>query len=161
MTQHRVVALGASNTAGYGVGTEAAFPAVLERLLRQRGLDVEVRNAGVSGEPTGAMLERLDRDVPPDVRLVLFQPGSNDGRLGLGSDVRERNIIAIHNRLAVRGVLVLRVGNAFEVARPGHLQSDGIHLTAAGHARVAEALLDDVVAAIGARVLASGCTTGI
>jgi hypothetical protein len=111
-------------------------------------MDVEVHNCGVSGEPTGAMLERLERDVPAGTALVLFHPGSNDGRLGFGADVRERNIMAVHNRLAARGILVLRVGNAFETARPGHLQGDGIHLTAAGHVRVAEALLDGVVAAL-------------
>jgi acyl-CoA thioesterase I len=150
VSRQLIVAVGASNTAGYGVGTSAAFPAVLERRLRQLGLEVDVRNAGVSGEPTGAMLDRLDRDVPADAALVLFQPGSNDARWGLSADVRERNIMAIHNQLATRGILVLRVGNALEVARPGHLQGDGIHLTAAGHIRVAEALLDNVVAALAA-----------
>lgn len=48
----QVVALGASNTAGQGVGTSAAFPNVLQRLLRERGISATVLNAGVSGDTT-------------------------------------------------------------------------------------------------------------
>ena len=34
-----IVAIGASNTSGLGVGEQNAYPAVLERLLRQKGID--------------------------------------------------------------------------------------------------------------------------
>src|SRR5690606_3527878 len=46
----RVVALGDSLTAGYGLPQEAAFPVVLEKALRERGMEVEIANAGVSGD---------------------------------------------------------------------------------------------------------------
>ncbi|MDH8442206.1 arylesterase, partial [Klebsiella pneumoniae] len=49
----QIVALGASNTAGYGVGASAAFPAVLQELLRAKGWPMTVSNAGVSGDTTG------------------------------------------------------------------------------------------------------------
>lgn len=148
MRSFRIVALGASNTAGHGVGAQAAYPAIIEGRLRSRGIEVDVVNAGVCGEPTGAMLARLDRDVPLGTHLVLFQPGSNDARLGIEAGIREANVMAIHNRLAARGILVLRVGNAFEAARLGNVQADGIHFTPDGHARIAELLLDEVAAAL-------------
>jgi acyl-CoA thioesterase-1 len=59
-----IVALGASNTAGYGVGAEYAYPKCIERLLRKRHIAAEVVNSGVSGNTTGEMLARLERVVP-------------------------------------------------------------------------------------------------
>ena len=56
----QVVALGASNTDGWGVGRAAAFPAQLERRLHDDGYNVTVTNAGVSGDGTGQMLARLE-----------------------------------------------------------------------------------------------------
>ena len=54
-----IVALGASNTAGKGVGTRAAWPAQLEAMLKAKGYDVRVDNAGVSGDDTSRMLGRI------------------------------------------------------------------------------------------------------
>jgi acyl-CoA thioesterase I len=143
-----VVALGASNTAGYGVGTEYAYPAVLERLLRNRGVDTIISNAGVSGDTTGEMLARLDRAVPSGTRLVIFQPGSNDVRRGLGEEVREANIGVIQSRLSARHIGVVRVATAFASPLAGHLQGDGIHFTKAGHARIANRLFYRVFVAL-------------
>ncbi|MBS0241952.1 MAG: hypothetical protein JSS20_07225 [Proteobacteria bacterium] len=143
-----IVALGASNTAGYGVGGVNAFPAEIERLLKGSGIDACVTNAGVPGHTTQQMLDRLDQDVPAETKVVLFQPGSNDERLGIPDAVREQNIRTITERLTARHIAVIRVAKAFETARPGNLQSDGIHYTAAGHALIARLLIDEVTAAL-------------
>ncbi len=143
-----VVALGASNTAGYGIGTEFAYPAVVERLLRERGLNVKVKNAGVSGNTTAQMLARLDEAVPSGTGLVLFQPGSNDARRGIPDAERERNIATITEQLVARGARVLRVAAAFEAVPPGNLQADGIHFTERGHELIAMHLLEAVTSAI-------------
>src|ERR1700730_10492515 len=81
-----IVALGASGTAGRGQGRhsggvspEEAFPAQLESMLRARGYDAHVTNAGVAGYTTDGMLARLDSSVPDGTRLVILQPGTNDG----------------------------------------------------------------------------------
>jgi acyl-CoA thioesterase I len=143
-----IVALGASNTAGYGVGEDRAYPAIIERLLRDRGWHLDVSNRGISGDTTGQMLARLDRSVPKGTRIVLFQPGSNDARLGIGDDQRQRNIDAITSALHERGITVLRVAAAFEAARIGNLQADGVHFTEAGHELVAQVLIGSVVEAL-------------
>jgi hypothetical protein len=76
-----IVALGASQTAGRGnglhsggVSPEQAFPAQLESMLRARGYDARVTNAGIAGDTTDGMLARLDSSVPAGTKLVIFQP---------------------------------------------------------------------------------------
>ena len=146
----QIVALGASNTAGYGVGQDQAYPAVLETLLSARGMNVSVQNAGISGNTTGEMLARLDQAVPSGTRVVILQPGSNDRRRGIPDAVRDGNIATIQSILERRGIAVVRVAAAFEMARVGNLQPDGIHYTAAGHAVIASLLVDQVAALLNA-----------
>src|SRR6202789_2393945 len=76
----RIVAIGASNTQGWYVGKEGAYPAKLEALLRAKGVDAQVINAGVPFDTTAAMLRRIDSDVPNGTDIVILQPGGNDRR---------------------------------------------------------------------------------
>jgi len=73
-TQARVtiVALGASNTEGWGVSAAEAYPAKLQVLLNARGIDAAVINAGIAGDTTGGMLARLERAVPAGTHLVIL-----------------------------------------------------------------------------------------
>ena len=144
----QVVALGASNTAGFGVGAGNAYPAQLERILRARGVNVSVRNSGVSGNTTSDMLERLDNAVPAGTKVVLFHAGGNDFRRGVSESQRSSNIAAINKRLAARGIRVIDVSGAFLAARPGNLLSDGIHLTVEGHKKFAAGVVEQVVSAL-------------
>ena len=59
-----IVAIGASNTSGWGVGTQDAYPARLQALLRKKGIPANVINAGVLGDTTAGMLRRVDSAVP-------------------------------------------------------------------------------------------------
>src|SRR6202035_2178069 len=86
-----IVALGASNTAGMGKGNHPggvprsqAFPAQLEALLRAKGIDAHVRNAGIAGDTTGGMLRRMDAAAPHGTQIVILQTGGNDAREGDG-----------------------------------------------------------------------------
>ena len=79
----RLVALGDSLTAGYGLPQEAAFPTVLERALKARGYKVEVANAGVSGDTSSGGLDRLDWSVPDGTDGVILELGANDMLRGL------------------------------------------------------------------------------
>jgi lysophospholipase L1-like esterase len=89
------VALGASNTEGKGRGgtnmgvpREQAYPAQLERLLRTRGINARVMNAGVAGDTTAGMLARLGSAVPNGTSVLILQPGGNDARHGASSGER-------------------------------------------------------------------------
>lgn len=137
-----VVALGASNTFGKGVSRSQSYPAQLEALLRKRGLNVRVVNAGVNGDTTGGMLARLDRVVPKGTSVVILQPGGNDRRK-LATD----NTPAIQSRLSAMGIKVVLLPNGMLHGLPH--QPDGQHLTPEGYHMLAEALVGQVAAALG------------
>src|SRR5690349_21796210 len=59
-----IVVVGASNTAGWGVGAANAFPARLQTILKERGIDAKVTSAGVIGDTTAGMLRRIETAVP-------------------------------------------------------------------------------------------------
>lgn len=144
-----IVALGASNTQGWGVAPAEAYPVRLEALLRAKGIDATILNAGIPGDTTGGMLDRLDGAVPGHAKLVLLQPGTNDERLGRGAETKA-NIEQIRSRLAARNIALLVVENAFLDALPrSELRDDGIHFTPAGYALLAERLLPSVLATLG------------
>ncbi len=137
-----VVALGASNTYGKGVARNQAFPAQLEALLRAKGLNVRVINAGINGDTTEGMLRRLDRVVPNGTSAVILQPGGNDQRKGSPDRTGE-----IQSRLSARHIAVILLPNSM-FRGPPH-QPDGQHLTPEGYHMVAEYLVSEVAGAIG------------
>lgn len=140
-----IVALGASNTEGYGVATGESYPAQLQGLLASGGISARVMNAGISGDTTRGMLARLERAVPEGTALVILQAGSNDYRY-FGAAEREANIAEIRRRLAVRAITLIEIENALLREIPDtEMQSDGIHYTARGYRILAERLLPAVV----------------
>jgi acyl-CoA thioesterase I len=146
-----VVALGASNTAGYGVGTDAAYPAQLERLLRAKGYDVTVANAGVSGETSAQILGRVDSVVTPGTKVVVLQIFyGNDERHGVSRAETDANTQAAIARISAHGAKVVLAGPTVATTiLQSHHQYDGIHLTDEGHALLAARILPQVLQAIG------------
>jgi acyl-CoA thioesterase-1 len=145
----QIVAFGASNTAGYGVGSDQAWPARLEAMLRASGYQASVANAGISGDTTVGMLERLDAAVPNGTQLVILAIFPyNDAGKGISAAEHEANIQKIVGRLRARGI---RTISAIPYVSGLPTQSDRIHLTAEAHAALAARLLPHVIAAIGSR----------
>jgi acyl-CoA thioesterase-1 len=143
----QIVAFGASNTAGYGVGSDQAWPARLEAMLRAKGYQASVANAGISGDTTMGMLQRLDAAVPDGTELVILAIFPyNDADKGVSAAVHEANIKKILGRLRARGIKTM---SAMPSVAGLPTQSDGIHLTAEGHVALAARLLPQVIAAIG------------
>jgi acyl-CoA thioesterase I len=136
-----VVALGASNTAGKGVSPGEAYPAQLETMLRARGLDVNVINAGISGDTTGGMMARLDSAVPKGTRVVILQPGGNDLRKGAPNYTGE-----LRSRLSAMGVKVVMLPNGMFRGKPH--QPDGMHLTPEGYHMLAQQMVGPVASAL-------------
>ncbi|SEG59853.1 acyl-CoA thioesterase-1 [Methylobacterium sp. 190mf] len=106
----KLVALGDSLTAGYKLPADAAFPTVLERLLKARGADVTVANAGVSGDTATGGLDRVDWSVPDGTAGVILELGANDMLRGTDPKVTEGALSAIIERLKARGIPVLLAG---------------------------------------------------
>lgn len=150
----QIVAIGASVYAGYGVGRDSAFPAILQRDLRRRGYNVTVINSGVSGDTTTDLLARLNSDVPPGTSLVILgSPLINDRRRGISQDTSRANMREMIRRLHARRMKVIngRIGILMRGMPRSDLQPDGIHPTRAGQVYLARRLLPRVMAAIGRR----------
>jgi acyl-CoA thioesterase-1 len=106
----RLVALGDSLSAGYGLPQEAAFPVVLERALKAKGHRVEIANAGVSGDTSSGGLDRLDWSVPDGTDGVILELGANDMLRGLDPAITRKSIETIVERLKSRNIPVMLAG---------------------------------------------------
>jgi acyl-CoA thioesterase I len=137
-----IVAIGASNTWGWGVVT--AYPAALQVLLRNKGIHANVTNAGVPGDVTAGMLSRLNRAVPEGTDIVILQPGANDLRFFRSKEQRAANITAMVQRLRARGIRVIVYDP--ETIPPDAYQWDRIHFNAEAHAKIAARLAIQITA---------------
>ena len=136
-----IVALGASNTFGKGVARNQAYPAQLEAILRAKGANIRVINAGINGDTTEGMLQRLGRTVPNGTSAVILQPGGNDRRKGSPDRTAE-----IQSRLSARGIPVIMIPNSMFRGLPH--QPDGQHLTPEGYHMLAEQMASQVAGVI-------------
>ncbi|SDR51294.1 acyl-CoA thioesterase-1 [Paraburkholderia fungorum] len=159
-TPLKIVAFGASQTAGKGVAPDDAYPARLAVLLQNDGFDVTVENQGVSGDRLADEARRLETALPPTTRIVLYQPGTNDcGKRShiSQSDFRE-GIDAALSWMQAHHLLVLAMDGGChfgvleeESAKYGAMyygkisagledmkQADGQHLTPEGYQKLAE-----------------------
>ena len=106
----RIVALGDSLTAGYGLLESQSYPAVLQEHIDRDGYAFEVVNAGVSGDTSAGGLRRLDWALDGDVRVLIVALGANDGLRGLSADEMKENLTAIIERARERRVVVILAG---------------------------------------------------
>lgn len=105
-----LLVLGDSLTAGYGLPREEGFVPVLERALREAGHDVEVINAGVSGDTTAGGLARLDWALGEPVEAAIVELGANDALRALPPEEARKNLDAILTRLKREEIPVLLAG---------------------------------------------------
>jgi len=106
----RIVVLGDSLSAGFGLAAQDALPAKLERALKARGLPVEIENAGVSGDTAAGGLARLDWSVPEGTDAVILELGANDALRGADPKATRAALEAIIRKLKARKVAVLLAG---------------------------------------------------
>ncbi len=78
--QTRIVAFGDGNTYGQGLAREEAYPAKLEALLKSKGYNVTVVNAGVAGDTTADALKRVDAAVPQGTAIAIVEFGVTDAQ---------------------------------------------------------------------------------
>jgi acyl-CoA thioesterase I len=106
----RIVGFGDSLMAGYRLDPGQSFPERLEQALRERGHDVVIANAGVSGDTTSGGLERLDWSVPDETDIVLLQLGANDMLRAVPPEITERNLAGMIERLQARDIDIILMG---------------------------------------------------
>ncbi|MCC5840562.1 MAG: arylesterase [Opitutales bacterium] len=108
----RVLALGDSLTAGYGLEPDFAFPAVLQELAREAGYAVMVRNAGLSGETSAGGVRRLEWVLRQRVDVLLLSLGANDALRGIDPATTRENLrtMILRARELQPGILIILGG---------------------------------------------------
>ena len=106
----KMVVLGDSLSAGLGLSASAAFPARLQKALKAKGIEVDMVNAGVSGDTTSGGRDRLDWSVPDGTEAVILELGANDALRGLDPKVARAALTEILKRLQARKIAVLLCG---------------------------------------------------
>ena len=106
----RILMLGDSLTAGYGLASGDALPIRLEAALRDRGLDVRVIDAGVSGDTTAGGLARLEWALADRPHAVIVALGANDALRAIDPAVSRSNLDRLLRALAERHLPVLLAG---------------------------------------------------
>jgi acyl-CoA thioesterase-1 len=106
----RIVFLGDSLTAGYGLDIEQSVPSLVQKQLEAEGYNYEVVNAGVSGDTSAGGLRRLDWSLDGDVRILVLELGANDGLRGLPVADMKKNLKTIVEAAKTRGIDVLLTG---------------------------------------------------
>jgi acyl-CoA thioesterase-1 len=136
----RILALGDSLTAGYGLSDGDSFPVQLEQALAAAGVAAQVINAGVSGDTTAGGLARLDWALADRPRLVIVELGANDALRGIDPAATAANLDAILTRLKSDGRGILLAGmwappnlgadyaNAFNAMYPDLAERHGVLL---------------------------------
>jgi acyl-CoA thioesterase I len=148
----RIVAVGTSNTYGWMIANQSIYPAVLQKLLKAKGIEAEIANAGILGDTTSGMLGRIDSAVPQGTSIVILEPGPNDR--GTKAE-RAANIEALKQHLHARSIQVV----VYDQKLPEKYRWDGIHFTAAGHALIAQSLLPRVMALVVHKPVGEPATT--
>lgn len=106
----RILVLGDSLSAGYGLMLPDSFPSQLAEALNGAGQEVMVINAGVSGDTSAGGLSRLAWSLSENIDAVIIELGANDGLRGLKPDETFKNLNAIIIELKQRGLAVLLTG---------------------------------------------------
>jgi acyl-CoA thioesterase-1 len=106
----KLLALGDSLTAGYGLPSDVSFTAQLQAGLKAQGLNVTVINAGVSGDTSAGGRARLDWLLADQPDFAIVELGANDGLRGLDPQVTYDNLDAVLTQLDQRRIPVLLAG---------------------------------------------------
>ena len=108
--KQRIVILGDSITAGYGLAAGEELPAQLQAALAGHGVETTVENAGVSGDTTAGGLSRFDWAVQGEPEMIIVALGGNDGLRGIDPADTRGNLMAIIERAQSRNARVVLAG---------------------------------------------------
>jgi len=106
----RLIGLGDSLMAGYQLPAVESYTAQLEKALKDKGLDIVIENAAVSGDTTSGGLARADWSVPDGTDGVILELGANDALRGIAPEESEKNLDAMLSRFKERGIAVMLIG---------------------------------------------------
>src|SRR4029078_13382354 len=106
----RILALGDSLTAGFGLGPGQGFVPQLQKALNEKGIQAEVVDGGVLGDTTAGGLTRLDWSLADKPDLVILELGANDMLRGIDPATVRANLDAMIEKIKASGARLLLVG---------------------------------------------------
>jgi len=106
----RLLVLGDSLTAGYGLARPDGFQARLAAALAARGLQVTLLDGAVSGDTSAGGRDRLGWALGDGADAAIVELGANDGLRGLDPARMEANLAAILDALRAKRIPVLLTG---------------------------------------------------
>lgn len=95
----RILVIGDSIAAGYGLDPDESFPALLDQKIRDAGLNYTVVNAGVSGDTTAGGLRRISWLMRQPIDILILELGGNDGLRGIPPEETEKNLRGIIDKV--------------------------------------------------------------
>jgi acyl-CoA thioesterase-1 len=106
----RLLVLGDSLTAGFGLPRAEGFESQLQQALEARGHPVSIIDGAVSGDTSAGGRARLDWTLGDGADAAIVELGANDGLRGLDPKDMEANLTAILDALAAKHIPVLLTG---------------------------------------------------
>ncbi len=104
----RILMLGDSITAGYGLPSDQALPVQLEKAINDS--NIRIINAGVSGDTTAGGLARLDWLLADEPHAVIVALGGNDTLRGIKPEASQNNLAEILKKLQEKNIPALLAG---------------------------------------------------
>jgi acyl-CoA thioesterase-1 len=161
----RIVAFGDSATSGWLVPRDRAYPAQLQKRLREKGYDVTVKNAGVPGDTAAGALKRFDMAIDPGTAICILEFGTNDLSSGASMQTVRARVAELVRSLRARHIEVLVVGLGkldfadvarehgalyvqWSLPRGKYRARDGAHFNAEGYSILVDRMLPQVEALI-------------
>ena len=107
----KIVFIGDSLTAGLGLLSEEAFPTLIQRKFVQDGYpNVEVVNAGISGDTSAGGANRVEGSLESGTRIVVVALGGNDALRGLTAAETHDNLASIIEAAIAKNATVMLAG---------------------------------------------------
>jgi acyl-CoA thioesterase I len=145
----QIVALGASDVAGwFGVLHHQTWPTQLEEMLKAKGYNVHVKNAGKPGDTPWGLLHRLDSAVPSGTKIVILAKEGLYTNNQVSQVKADEGMNTVETELKSRGITIIPANAGVVLQNPG-FRIDNAHLNAAGHKELATRLLPLVIRALG------------
>jgi len=93
-----ILFFGDSLTAGFGVSSDEAFPALIQKKIQAAGWNMKVINAGLSGETTAGGVRRIEWVLNRKIDVLVLALGGNDGLRGIPLEATRQNLQEIIDR---------------------------------------------------------------
>jgi acyl-CoA thioesterase I len=141
-SRRTILFVGTSLTAGLGLEPDSAFPMLIQRKIDSAGFAFDVVNAGVSGETSSGLIDRLDWLLRGTFDILVLETGANDGLRGIPASTLRSNLETALTRIKAarpdaRVVLVQmealpnlgpRYASEFHAAYPAVAKKTGVTL---------------------------------